>query len=105
MTKRSDDMWVIQFFLFVKEWWFLIVMIGSGVYSLSRGISSINNNLNKIFFELKTFNEKIILSERDRAEIHEDLKDHDNRLDKHDIQISRHDEQLKTLWTERKRGK
>lgn len=94
-------MWIVDFFRFIKEWWFLIVLVGGGVVSFYKGINSINSNLVDILYQLKTFNEKIMLSEKDREKIHQELLDHDKRMDGHDRALDRHDEQLKTLFKER----
>lgn len=89
-------------FVFMKEWWFLILAVGGLFIGGYRGVQSINKSLVDILYQLKTFNEKIMLSEKDREDIHLDLKEHDRRLDEQDKLLGRHDEQLKTLFKERR---
>lgn len=98
-------MWVFEFFRFLKEWWFIIVIVGGGIFSFLKGIDSINSNLKDILYQLKTFNEKIILSERDREKIHLELEKHDDILSSHKSLLDKHDERLKTLLNDRKEGK
>lgn len=42
-----------------------------------------------------------MLSEKDRAEIHIELKEHDKRLDGQKEKIIEHEQQLRTLFKER----
>lgn len=82
-------MWVIDFFYFLKEWWFIISMIIVSVVSFKKGIDSINSNLRDVVHEIAKFNEKIKLSEKDRERIHVELETHRDRLDKHDLAFAR----------------
>lgn len=95
-------MWVIELFKWIKEWWFLIAVIGGGVISFNNGIQSINSNIRDVINQLKTFNEKISMSERDREKIHQELVAHDLRLDEHKEVLVAHGEQIKSIFKERK---
>lgn len=95
-------MWVYDLFFWIKEWWFLIVLVGGGIISFKKGIDSINSNIKDVIQQLKSFNEKIMLSEKDREKIHAELAMHDARLDEHDKKMVAHDERLRTLLNERK---
>jgi hypothetical protein len=95
------SLWAIEFFRFIKDWWFLIALVGGSFFSMYKGIQSINSNLKDIIYQLKTFSEKLMLSEKDRAEIHIELKEHDKRLDGQKEKIIEHEQQLRTLFKER----
>ena len=94
-------MWVIDFFYFLKEWWFLISMVIVSVASFKRGIDSINSNLRDVVHEISKFNEKIKLSEKDREKIHVELETHRDRLDKHDLAFASYNEKITTLFKEK----
>lgn len=94
-------MWVIDFFYFLKEWWFLISMVIVSVASFKRGIDSINRNLQDVIHEIAKFNEKIILSEKDRERIHIELETHRDRLDEHELKFVSYNEKLTTLFKEK----
>lgn len=94
-------MWVIDFFYFLKEWWFIISMIIVSIVSFKNGIDSINSNLREVVHEIAKFNEKIILSEKDRERIHVELETHRDRLDEHDLTFAIYNEKIKTLFKER----
>ena len=93
-------MWVIDFFYFLKEWWFIISMIIVSVVSFKKGIDSINSNLRDVVHEIAKFNEKIKLSEKDRERIHVELETHRDRLDKHDLTLTSYNERIATLFKE-----
>lgn len=94
-------MWVYELLAFIKEWWFLISAIIVAIISFKKGIESINSNLKDVIYQLKEFNEKIMLSERDREKIHAELAIHDTRLDVQEKQTAIHEERIKTLFKER----
>ena len=94
-------MWVIEFFYFLKEWWFLISMVIVSVASFKRGIDSININLRDVVHEIAKFNEKIKLSEKDREKIHVELETHRERLDNHDLKFAIYNEKITTLFKEK----
>ena len=94
-------MLVIDFFYFLKEWWFIISMVFVGIASFKRGIDSINNNLRDVVHEISKFNEKIKLSEKDRERIHIELETHRERLDKHDLTLTSYNERIATLFKEK----
>ena len=96
-------MWVIEFFYFLKEWWFLISMVIVSVASFKRGIDSININLRDVVHEIAKFNEKIKLSEKDREKIHVELETHRERLDNHDLKFAIYNEKITTLFKENKK--
>ena len=96
-------MWVIEFFYFLKEWWFLISMVIVSVVSFKRGIDSININLRDVVHEIAKFNEKIKLSEKDREKIHVELETHRERLDNHDLKFAIYNEKITTLFKENKK--
>ena len=94
-------MWVIDFFYFLKEWWFLISMVIVSVVSFKKGIDSINSNLRDVVHEIAKFNEKIKLSEKDRETIHVELETHRERLDNHDLKFAIYNEKITTLFREK----
>lgn len=94
-------MWVIDFFYFLKEWWFIISMVFAGIFSFKKGIDSINSNLKDVVREVAKFNEKIKLSEKDRERIHIELETHRERLDKHDLTLTSYNERIATLFKEK----
>ena len=94
-------MWVIDFFYFLKEWWFSISMVIVSVVSFKRGIDSINSNLRDVVHEISKFNEKIKLSEKDREIIHVELETHRERLDNHDLKFAIYNEKITTLFKEK----
>ena len=93
-------MWVIDFFYFLKEWWFIISMVIVSIVSFRKGIDSINSNLRDVVHEIAKFNEKIKLSEKDRERIHVELETHRDRLDKHDLTFASYNEKITTLFKE-----
>lgn len=60
--------------------------------------SQITENLTKMSHSLDLLNRDLEASKTDRAEIHDVLKRHDERLDNHSEKLVSHDEQLKTLF-------
>ena len=94
-------MWVIDFFYFLKEWWFIISMVIVSIVSFRKGIDSINSNLRDVVHEISKFNEKIKLSEKDREKIHVELETHRERLDKHDLTLTSYNERIATLFKEK----
>lgn len=93
-------MWVIDFFYFLKEWWFIISMVIVGITSFKKGIDSINSNLKDVVHEISKFNEKIKLSEKDRERIHLELNTHRERLDNHELKFASYHEKIAILFKE-----
>jgi hypothetical protein len=93
-------MWVIDFFYFLKEWWFIISMVIVGIASFKKGIDSINSNLKDVVHEISKFNEKIKLSEKDRERIHVELETHRERLDNHELKFASYNEKIAILFKE-----
>lgn len=94
-------MWVIDFFYFLKEWWFIISMVIVSIVSFRKGIDSINSNLRDVVHEIEKFNEKIKSSEKDRERIHVELETHRDRLDEHELKFVSYNEKLTTLFKEK----
>lgn len=93
-------MWVIDFFYFLKEWWFIISMVIVGITSFKKGIDSINSNLRDVVNALSKFNEKIKSSEKDREQIHAELNTHRERLDNHELKFASYHEKIAILFKE-----
>lgn len=91
-------MWIVDFFTFVKEWWFLLALIGGGVVSFVKGIHNINKTLTDISHQLKGFGEKLNSFEQDRKLMYDEIKKHDERLGDCELELARHEEKLKTLF-------
>lgn len=94
-------MWVIDFFYFLKEWWFIISMVFLGIASFKKGIDSINSNLRDVVNAVEKFNDKMKLSEKDRENIHVELETHRDRLDKHDLAFASYNEKITILFEEK----
>ena len=76
----------------------IIVLIAFFVKPVLSSFTQITENLTKMSHSLDLLNRDLEASKTDRAEIHNVLKRHDERLDNHSEKLVSHDEQLKTLF-------
>lgn len=63
--------------------------------------TKITKSLSEVTYTLQTINKDIRDSQSDRLQIHDELKDHDHRLDAQKEKLIEHTEQIKTLYKER----
>lgn len=76
----------------------IVTLVLFVIRPIMSSFTKITKSLSEITYTLQTINKDIEDSRGDRANIHEELKDHDKRLDGQGEIIARHDEQIKTLY-------
>ena len=86
--------WVIEMFMFIREWWFLIAFVGAMIVGSYKGIETINDTLIEIKNELKMSNTRFKTGEQDRENLWKKMYEHDGRLDSLNVTTARHEERI-----------
>lgn len=89
--------WVIEMFLFIKEWWFLLAGVLGMFMAGYKGVETINDTLKDIKFELKSSNERFKTGEMDRKSLWEHIYRNDEAIDRLDVVSNRHEVEIRHL--------
>lgn len=94
--------WVIEMFLFIKEWWFLLAGVIGMFMAGYKGVETINDTLKDIRFELKSSNRRFEVLETDHKNLWTHLNRNDEDIDRLDVVSSRHEVEIQNLKDRRK---
>ncbi|WP_430596468.1 hypothetical protein [Enterococcus sp. DIV0210g] len=76
----------------------IIGLVSYLVKPIMSNFTKISDNLTKMSHTLDMINKDLESSKSDRIAIHDELKEHDRRLDSHKETLIEHGAQLKSIW-------